>query len=401
MKSKILNPRGRVGEGSQNLSITVDLSVERDSRLIGPLKNKRNNKDAVGGFSGTREKIRIDDAIPSLDKVKRKNKIRSAKSRLTSKEILYFTLSAAIIICMSAIMIRPDRYSKAFENGLSLFVLNVLPAIFPYLFFTKILSSLGVPEKMAKLLRKPLKIFGLPSSCAFLVVMSFISGYPMGAKLTKELYDDGGLSSSGARAATALTSISGPIFIIGTVGAAIFKSVKAGFILYAANFAASILNGLVWRNKNYVDTPMTANINKAKLSDAVYDTVMTVLVVGGYIAIFNMVADMLKDFGVIEGLSNAIDLVPIIRDSGASEGLVYGLLEMTKGCMTLSKAGTNALILAFSAGVTAFGGLSVIIQSVTFLSACKVSFGSFLIRKITQSLFAFLICLAISLLIGV
>ena len=317
--------------------------------------------------------------------------LTSKIKRIDKKDVFALTLTAAILAAMVALMIDPSRYQDAFENGLILFAMNVLPATFPYLFFTKILLGLGLPEKLAKVLKKPLKLFGLPSSCGFLVVMSFLSGYPIGAKLTQELFSEGAISSRQAKAATALTSVSGPIFIVGTVGSAIFGDVKTGFIVLSSNLIAAFFNGLVWRDRRYEERMGKGYKKTSELSDACYDTVVTVLIVGGYIALFNMLAEILKGSGIFDFLVSSLDKIPFFKDNGVSEGLVYGLFEMTKGCLTLSRAG-NLSSVAFSSGIIAFGGLSVVIQSVTFLSPCGVSFASFLVRKITQALLAFGIC---------
>ena len=307
------------------------------------------------------------------------------------KEILAITESVAIIAAMIALMIHPQRYASAFGNGLTLFAMNVLPTMFPYLFFTKLLTATGFSNKLSKLLKKPLKFFGLPSCCGFVCVMSALSGYPIGAKMTADLKNEG-LNLEQCKALTALSSISGPIFIVGTVGSAIFGSVKIGFIILASNLLAALINGVIWKCRRYIDIPIREKIVSTKLSDVAYDTVMTVLVVGGYVALFNMLADILKDAELIDVVGNLLNAIPFFGDLGLGEGFIYGIAEMTRGCFVLSRQGITQESISLSSALIAFGGGSVIIQSVTFLSEIGVSFPSFIIRKTTQAILAFAIC---------
>jgi nucleoside recognition membrane protein YjiH len=64
---------------------------------------------------------------------------------------------------MAALVIYPERYIQSVQDGLKLFVISVLPALFPFFFFSKILSALDVASSMGRFIKKPLnKLFHSP-----------------------------------------------------------------------------------------------------------------------------------------------------------------------------------------------------------------------------------------------
>ena len=307
------------------------------------------------------------------------------------KEIAALAEALAIIAAMVALMINPKTYMQAFSNGLYLFAINVLPCTFPYLFFSKLLSLTGFSEKVSRFLGKPLRLFGVRENAAYATVIAYISGYPLGAKMTADLYKVGEITEKEAKVISTFTSVSGPLFVLGTVGASIFGNQKVGVVLLTANYASAIINGILWRCK-YEKRECAKRIqNKnATLPDVVYDTVLTVLIVGGYIALFNMLADMLQDAGILSFLASVLTSTGVISYEIA-EGAFFGLLEMTRGAAQLAKAPLSPASVATACAVIAFGGLSVALQSITFLAECKVKAWEYFARKLTQSIIAFAI----------
>ena len=58
---------------------------------------------------------------------------------------------------MCAVLINPERYLSSVKDGVILFWAAVLPALFPFFFFTRMLTGLGFPETVGKFFEKPVK----------------------------------------------------------------------------------------------------------------------------------------------------------------------------------------------------------------------------------------------------
>ena len=133
--------------------------------------------------------------------------------------------SAALLFILVFIAISPKRYADACLEGLKTWLLFVLPSLFPFFVFTSLLTKLGFASKASGKL-SPLmeKGFRLPGTAAYCFLMSAISGYPVGSRVTCDLAENGLLERKNATFAGALCSTSGPMFVIGSVGAAMFRS---------------------------------------------------------------------------------------------------------------------------------------------------------------------------------
>ena len=304
-----------------------------------------------------------------------------------------------VIALMLPVVIFPDKYVQSVAAGLNLYALSVLPALFPFFFFSKVLSELNFGYDIGLALRKPLKkLFNAPALSGYVLVMSMLCGYPIGAKLTSDFFETGLIDKREAKGMVAFTSTSGPLFIVGTVGVGMLANKTAGFIILISHYLSALLNGFIFRAKksDSVSLPAVPGIRTDRiLSESMTSSIISVAIVGGYIAVFNMVLDLCFDLNIISFFARPMNLVGV--DMRLGEGLAACFVEITKGCLLLSKSGFSLKIVAplCTLGIT-FGGLSVTLQSMTFLSKCKISPVYYLAMKATQGILSFLICLGLS-----
>lgn len=302
---------------------------------------------------------------------------------------------------MLAFIVFSDRYILSVKNGLELYAVCVLPALFPFFFFSKILTELNVGYDLGLTLKKPLKVlYHAPSYSGYIMVISMLCGYPVGAKLIADCYNNKLLTTSEAKTISSFTSTSGPLFIIGTVGIAMLGSKKAGFVILISHYLATLINGLLYRGKNVSkgEMPKAPLVNYDKiLSESMLSSISSILIVGGYIAIFNMVLDVFFDIKLIPILASMFTNIGV--DARISTGIFASIIEITKGSMLLSNSGFPIkIVIPLIAFCISFGGISVSMQSLTFLTQCKISPAYYLLTKFTQGILAFFICLGISML---
>lgn len=305
--------------------------------------------------------------------------------------MLIFALLALTI----PVVLFPDRYVSSVWNGFKLFALSVLPALFPFFFFTKILSGLNFGYDLGLVLKKPLgKVFRAPASSGYILAMSMLCGYPVGARLVSDFFEKGYLTEREAGSVSAFTSTSGPLFIVGTVGVGMLGNKTAGFIILISHYISALLNGIIFRPKETSSVTLPARpliCYDSLLSEGIYSALSSVAVVGGYVAIFNLVLDLFTDVGIISLLSAPMQWAGLGKT--AAQGTASCLVEITKGCLLLSESGyplsVTAPLCAF--GIT-FGGMSVTLQSLTFLGKSKISPLFYLLTKFVQGITAFAIC---------
>ncbi len=327
---------------------------------------------------------------------------KKSKNTLTASRLQEFGSlfeSIAIISVMLIICINPSNYINSFSEGLKIFSGSVLPAMLPFFIFTRVLYSLGWGQKLGVIFGKPLsKLFNAPPSSGYIFAMSLLGGYPIGAKLTEGLYSNGEITTEEALKISAFCSGAGPIFIMGTLGGIIFKSQQFALIILLSNYISCILNGFLWRGKKkrYPHN----NTFTSKPADPILDSIFSSLCVGTYIALFNLLSEILSRVGLIDYLTSALLKLDFIKSQELTQAILFGTMEITKGCLTMSSLGTTRITACTVAGLTSFGGIGILCQSMSFLKKCEIKTWAFLLRKITQALFAVITAFLLSLAFG-
>ncbi len=324
---------------------------------------------------------------------------------------------------------------------------------------------MGAVKYISQVGKRPIQaLYGTPKESAYVLFLSMLCGYPVGASTCLELYQEGIIDKDDAKRICAFASTSGPIFIIGTLGGSIFKNPQIGWLVLSAHYLGAMINGLLYkthkktgakrnfalptcsstpyklRKKNNVKKPnshrkqikatqvstindkhspsnattqskhASDNENVAKngeknekthaqaitptrrideiLSETISKSTINMLFVGGYIVICGMLIDTLELVGIRDAISSLGEM------SQAIISVLYGAIEMTRGCMECAKCAYLPLSVALCTGAVSFGGLSITLQCYSFLSKCDVSIGNILLRKLTQAVisavFAFL-----------
>lgn len=149
---------------------------------------------------------------------------------------------------MILMLIKPEFYLNSARRGLSLYATSVLPSLFPFYFFSLLLTYIGSAKTISAIFQKPVRVlYNAPKESAYVLMLSMLSGYPVGASMTAELYSAGVITEKEAKSVAAFASTSGPVFILGTVGTAIFNDIKVGVIILIAHYISALLNGLIFR----------------------------------------------------------------------------------------------------------------------------------------------------------
>lgn len=323
-------------------------------------------------------------------------------NRINKSNVFKAILCLLIAAFMVLMLLKPEFYLNSALYGLNLYAVNVLPSLFPFYFFSLMLTFAGAVKATSGIFGKPIRfLYNTPKESAYVMLLSFLSGYPVGASMTYELYEAGIASKRDVKTMAAFASTSGPIFILGTVGSAIFDDVRIGIIVLISHYLSAILNGLIFKNRKNKRDLTGSNQPEAKptvsldgddiLGRAITKSTASMLTVGGFIVIAGMLIDTLYLLKLDVLLERALGeaFTPVFA-------VIAGSIEMTRGNVILAEVTNIHLKTALSAFIISLGGLSVTLQCYNFLSKCDMSFFSVVLRKLTQSIIACVIAFAIS-----
>ncbi len=305
------------------------------------------------------------------------------------KKILLTLILFAFII---ALVISPKKYIDVTLDGIRVWATAILPALFPFMIFTRLLASMGCIEDFSKgFSGVSNKLYRTPGISSYVFLMSIISGYPLGAKVTSDLYERGLLSRAEAHRICSFTSNSGPMFIIGTVGIGMLISPTAGYIILISHILAAIINGLIYRKYNAPELSSKTIIQPKKnretdiLTNTMENGINSVLLIGGYIAIFFVITEILYSLGIFSPLVNLFSKIGI--EKSVSNGIIFGFFEITKGCLLISSAPISLTLKTIICSlIISFGGLAVSFQAFAFLNKFKISKKFFFLQKTTHAL---------------
>lgn len=303
------------------------------------------------------------------------------------KRFFPYLTTLIIVFIMACFLAFPARYTKLVLEGVTLFAVCVMPATLPFLFLTAILTRQKVfhraAGKIAPLAKKAFRVSGAGGLCA---VLSALSGYPVGARTVYDLHSRGALMKGESFRLACLCSTSGPMFLVGAVGAGMFKSAALGWILFVSHiigvYSVCFIMRFTARKATVPDPPRPALQNND--GNPLMDSVLSVLAVGGAVAIFYAFSGILNDTLALAGI-----------DNGFIRAIVTGLVEMTSGCKLLSDVG-NIYSAALAAFLVTFGGGCVLVQQLSFLSRAGVKAAPFIAVKFLQGVAAALVALGLT-----
>lgn len=326
----------------------------------------------------------------------------------------YSNIFFLIIILIFALfmIINPQETVISAAAGFKLWYTVVLPALFPFFVVAELLVSLKFVNFLGIMLEPVMRpIFRLPGCSSLVVVMGFTSGFPVGALLTKKLYDEKMLTANEAERLVCFTNNSSPLFILGAIGVGMFGSVILGYLLAVAHYLSNLLIGLFLRYRaiepvNLTDKPKPT-FNEAwhvllaeknvetrgigmLLGNAIKNSLMNIMAIAGFIVIFSILTRMLAVWGIMDLLANII--VKIFSILNLSYPLAYGMgmgiFEMTIGAGTVTSCIPGEILakLVIVSGILAFGGFSVIAQIMSIVAGSPVRLSYYLYMRLIQIL---------------
>lgn len=320
-------------------------------------------------------------------------------------------LSLSIILFTLAVIVYPKDSFNAALNGLNMWFDIVFPSLLPFFIGSELLISLGIVSSLGILLEPLMRpLFNVPGCGSFPFIMSITSGYPVGSRIVAELYNKKLCSKAEAQRLLSFCSTSGPLFIIGAVAIGMLNVQGSGFIIAVSHYIGALSVGLIFRfYKSKERGTSTQNSNTIKraikslidafnketrpfglmLSDAVKNSVITLLVIGGFIVLFSVVIKLLILSGFINMISSL--LCGIFYSSSISPDTISptisGLFEMTVGCKLLAslQVPLNERIIAIS-GLISWGGLSIHAQVASMISTTDLKMSIFILSKALHSI---------------
>ncbi len=302
-------------------------------------------------------------------------------------------LSFLIIIIILCLVLVPEIAIKSSLSGITVWATAILPALLPFFFFTKLLGELGyINEISGKIAPLTKRLYNTSGISGYVYLMSILSGYPVGAKLTCDLYENKFIDLGQAHRIITFTSTSGPLFILGTVAVGMFKNKTIGYVVLISHFISALINGLFYRKYMLKETgnclskeKFTQIPNKNILENCMLNSIKSILIVGGYISVFFMLITLVNHFNLYFPLTLMFNKIFPFVNSEILVAILNGIIELTRGCLDLSLLNLNPKLLSvILSAIISFGGISINLQALTFLRRINIKISFYFLQKITH-----------------
>ena len=293
-------------------------------------------------------------------------------------------VSAFLFLCvMGALLSFPKEVQSGVKNSI-LYCLTVLvPSLFPFLALTGFAIHSGASEALGSRLGFLARyVFRLPSVCAVPIFMSFIGGYPAGAKAASLLLEQGKIDKEQAGRMMLFCVNPGIAFVVTFLGGAVLGSFRTGWLLFFAVTISGAVLGILAGLFHPVppkkpSCPATTRGNALIRSAA--DASSSVVKMCVCIVLFSGLSALLHSTGIFQFFSHLAAATRLLTPIEAA-GLISFLLEVTEGVGAASALRVGPQFFAFG---LAFGGLCVHLQVFSL-------FDSFPAKKWNFYLFRFL-----------
>lgn len=249
----------------------------------------------------------------------------------------------AVLIFVFLIISQPDVCSKGTAKGILISGRVIIPSLFPFTFCLLFIIKSGITEYLEFLKPVTARLFRQSPEQFAVMLLSFVGGYPIGAKLIDELVATKKISTKNGRIMQLFCVNAGPAFIVAAVGSSLLGSQRLGYILLVSHIASSLILALTL--KGFMADEISGNFKAQHIGMAdnfvlsAGEAASAVFGICGYVILFSAIN------AYIEFLSQKISFIKYAA---------Y-LFEVTNGISLTD----NILLISFLLG---FAGFSVWFQ---------------------------------------
>lgn len=277
--------------------------------------------------------------------------------------------------------------------GLNLWFQKMIPSLLPFMILSGIMVRMKLTDRAAMVIYPIVKpLFRIRKNVCYAMLMGFLCGFPMGARVVDDLYQRQMITKREAEYLLAFCNNIGPVYFCSFVLPLLNR--KLVFPYLFGMYGIPLLYGLVLRHTAFRDLTALENRIQMRFSvpalsacseytteysmvdsagrklsagetflksteEAIQASVQSILSLGGYMILYNL-----------------LNMIPHIL-TGHPLTLLSPLLEITGGLTLLGDS-----FPLYSLLVLSFGGASCIAQTYSCIGDSDLSIGSYILHKI-------------------
>ena len=328
-----------------------------------------------------------------------------------------FLLAAVVFLLAASLLLSPKTVVVASTAGAKLWWEVVFPSLLPFFICAKLLMALGVVQFLGVLVEGLMRpLFAIPGPGAFVMLMGFGSSYPMASILASDLLRRGECTTAEAERMVTYFTTADPLFLSGAVAVGMLSRPDLAPVLISSHYLAALAIALIaarlapaaaraWREAPW---PSLGRAGAALLEsrrrdgrpfgkvlgDAVQESVNTLLIIGGLIMLFSVLAAILDQVGLFSPLARLAGaaVAPLGMPAATGRAVAMGLFEVTIGARAAAALtiplDLQMMAIAF---IMAWGGFSIHAQVASIVQGTGIRLGPVLWARAAQAALAALL----------
>lgn len=289
-----------------------------------------------------------------------------------------FTVLALYLIVL--LLRYPSLSLEYASTGLNLWLKKMVPTLLPFMILSGIMIRMDLTESFVTILHPLLhRLFGTSKNGSYTIIMGFLCGFPMGARIVGELYESGRLSREESASLLYFCNNIGPIYFLSYVVPVL--GIEKPLIPFLIMYGIPMLYGLILfrvlplfqkRDKTASLTAasyQSSQSSRMPLLAAIDSSVLSGLIgiakLGGYMVFFNLLN---------------IVFVPFHHVSKDLLNLYQCILEITSGINHSGQSLYYPILILLP-----FGGFSCIAQTYSMISRTDLSVHTYVFHKVIQT----------------
>lgn len=302
---------------------------------------------------------------------------------MKKQDTLYQLLFTALSLYLIFLMLRYPALSLEYAStGLTLWFTKMVPTLLPFMILSGIMIRMNLTERFVGLLHPLLhRIYGTSRNGSYTIIMGFLCGFPMGARIVGELYEQHKLSREESALLLSFCNNIGPIYflsyVVPTLG--IDRPGRPFLLMYGIpllyGFLLMRIRPWMTRKVSSCENHPEARSLQARqpgscsLLAAIDASVLSGLTgiarLGGYMVFFNLLNIVFQPFQHVN-----TNILNIYRC----------LLEITSGIDCSGRSINYAILILLP-----FGGFSCIAQTYSMIRQTDLSLRPYVYHKTVQT----------------
>lgn len=300
-----------------------------------------------------------------------------------------------LLITFALFLIFPIHTLNGAASGLLLWYNILLPNLLPFIIVTTLIIRTEAYIEISNLIGPYIgRLFQVSKEGSIAIIIGFLCGYPMGAKVINDLHSTDNISTKEAQYLLSFCNNTSPMFILSFFLLQILENqsllIPVVIALYSAPLLMSCITRRIYKmnTTNYMSqgqsTQKRSNtkirFSFGLLDEAIIDSILLIMKIGGYIMLFSIFITL---------------SLAITNDKWTL--LAYGipLLEITNGLELYQSVTNPTLQYLCMIFLVSFGGLCSIGQTSCVITSDKIKVSHYFLQKIITAMIAVIISVLI------